>query len=194
MIALEQPAARTGPWVPAVLASLAAVVVLLARPWLVRGAASPTAVLVLAFVAIGVAGARLALPAGAAGSRPQPLPTAAVVAAVGVAAFAIGRLVGGGEAPVPAVAGYLALNTLAAVSEEALFRRLLYGLLLPHGAFVAVVGSAAAFAVVHVTVWGVWVLPLDLAAGLVLSWQRWASGRWSVPAVTHAVANAVVLL
>lgn len=49
------------------------------------------------------------------------------------------------------------------------------------------------FAVVHVTVYGAWVLPLDLAAGLVLSWQRWATGSWGVPAVTHVVANLLVV-
>ena len=40
-----------------------------------------------------------------------------------------------------------------------------------------------------------WVaLPVDLGAGLVLSWQRWACGRWEVPAATHALANLLVVL
>jgi hypothetical protein len=30
---------------------------------------------------------------------------------------------------------------------------------------------------------------VDLGAGLLLSWQRWASGTWTVPAATHAAAN-----
>jgi hypothetical protein len=30
-------------------------------------------------------------------------------------------------------------------------------------------------------------------AGLLLSWQRFASGRWTVPAVTHAVANLLAV-
>jgi hypothetical protein len=38
------------------------------------------------------------------------------------------------------------------------------------------------------------VLPIDLAAGLVLSWQRWASGSWRVPAVTHVLANVLVVI
>ena len=88
----------------------------------------------------------------------------------------------------------LVLNTLAALSEEAFFRRLVYGALLPGGAAAAVVGSAVAFAAVHVTVYGPWVLALDLAAGLVLGWQRWASGSWRVPALTHVVANLLVVL
>jgi hypothetical protein len=35
------------------------------------------------------------------------------------------------------------------------------------------------------------VLPVDLGAGLLLGWQRWATGTWTVPAVTHAAANAL---
>jgi membrane protease YdiL (CAAX protease family) len=50
------------------------------------------------------------------------------------------------------------------------------------------------FAAVHVTVWGWAVLPLDLAAGLVLGWQRWASGGWSVPAATHVAANVLAVV
>jgi membrane protease YdiL (CAAX protease family) len=45
-----------------------------------------------------------------------------------------------------------------------------------------------------VTVYGWWVLPIDIAAGLVLAWQRWATGSWKVPAVTHVLANLLVVL
>ena len=88
----------------------------------------------------------------------------------------------------------MALSTLAAVAEEAFFRRLLYAALAPGGAVLAVGGTALLFAVVHVTVYGMWVLPIDVAAGLVLSWQRWASGTWRVPAATHVIANLLVVL
>jgi hypothetical protein len=46
-----------------------------------------------------------------------------------------------------------------------------------------------------VPLYGVAALPVDLGAGLLLSWQRWAAGTWTVPAATHAAANllAVVL-
>ena len=203
MIALEAvPPARRSPVALAVAVVVAGCAALLARPWLVRAAADPTAALVVVFVAIGLAGALLpvapAAPARRGGGdgawEPAGWRSAAAVLAVGGGAFLLGRLLGGGVSVVPPLASYVALNTLAAVSEEALFRRLLYGVLQPHGAAVAVVGSAAAFAVVHVTVWGMWALPLDVAAGLVLSWQRWASGRWSVPAVTHAAANLLAVL
>ena len=199
MIAVE---ARRAPWRAPAVAVAAGGAVLLARPWLVRPAADPSAALVVAFVVVGILGAAVRVPVVAAdgpepsgAATPRPSRAAAVaVAGAGVAAFVAGRLIGGGVAAVPALPAYLVLNTLAAVTEEALFRRLLYGLLLPLGAAAAVVGSAAAFAAVHVTVWGAWALPVDLAAGLLLSWQRWASGRWSVPAVTHAAANAVAVL
>lgn len=172
---------------------------LLARPMLVRDVERPTLVLVAVFVTIGIVGAWWPLDraAGAWNDRADAPAGAAVttwVALAGMGAFVVGRLVAGGTAAAPALAGYVALNTLAAVAEEALFRRLVYGSLSSFGPAVAVVGSAVAFAAVHVTVWGAWVLPLDLAAGLVLSWQRWASGQWSVPAATHAFANLVAVL
>jgi len=116
------------------------------------------------------------------------------VLGVGIAAFLLGRLVGGGHAPQPLALRVVALGTLAAIAEEVFFRHFVYDALLPSGAAAAVVGSALLFALVHVTVYGWWVLPIDVAAGLVLSWQRWATGSWKVPAVTHVLANLLVVL
>ena len=176
---------------PAFVAGGAGAALLLVRPWLVRAVDQPRPVLVAVFATIGVVGAWW--PVARHGTPAAPA-RAVAVGVFGCGAFAMGRLVAGGQPAVPALLGYVALNTLAAVAEEALFRRLVYDALAARGAAIAVAGSAAAFAVVHVTVWGLWVLPLDLAAGLVLSWQRWASGRWSVPAATHAFANLVAVL
>ena len=81
----------------------------------------------------------------------------------------------------------------AAVAEEALFRRVLYERLLRFGVVAAVVGSAGVFALVHLPAYGVAAMPVDLGAALLLSWQRYASGRWTVPAVTHAVANLLAV-
>jgi membrane protease YdiL (CAAX protease family) len=80
------------------------------------------------------------------------------------------------------------------VAEEALFRRVAYGRLERFGALVAIVGSASLFALVHLPAYGVAALPVDLGAGLLLSWQRWASESWTVPAATHAAANLVAVL
>jgi hypothetical protein len=33
-----------------------------------------------------------------------------------------------------------------------------------------------------------------VAAGLSLGWQRWATGSWRVPALTHVLANLFVVL
>jgi membrane protease YdiL (CAAX protease family) len=123
-----------------------------------------------------------------------PTTSMLAVLVVGVAAFTVGRLAGGGHAPQPMALRVVALVSLAAVAEEAFFRRLVYDVLRANGPAVAVVGSAVLFAVVHVGVYGFWVLPIDLAAGLVLSWQRWATGSWAIPAATHVLANLLVVL
>jgi membrane protease YdiL (CAAX protease family) len=182
-------------WAPAV----AGVVALLARPWfLPAGVAVEWRVAF--FVALGATGlawrpnrSAYLRPSRTARSGTRKQTVAVLV--VGAVAFVLGRVVV--EVPVRSSGMALAvgLNALAAVAEEAFFRRYLYGLVeAGHGPAVAVAVTAGAFALVHVTVWGWWVLPLDLAAGLVLSWQRAATGRWSVPAATHVLANTLALL
>jgi membrane protease YdiL (CAAX protease family) len=122
-------------------------------------------------------------------------PTTAVLGplAVGVAAFLLVRALGSGLR-LPAGPRYATAIVLAPVAEELFFRRFVYGVLRPGGVALAIGGSAVLFAVAHVTVYGWWVLPLDLAAGLILGWQRWASGTWVVPAATHVVANLLIVL
>jgi membrane protease YdiL (CAAX protease family) len=112
---------------------------------------------------------------------------------IGVAGFAIARLYL--VAPFGSFRPWLALGSVvAAVAEEAVFRRLVYGWALRWGVPVAVVVSAVLFAAIHVPIYGAGVFWIDLGAGLVLSWQRWASGSWAVPAVTHSAANLLQLL
>ena len=123
----------------------------------------------------------------------QPVVTAGVVTALGVGAFAVGRMVGWPDMAAVSTR-FVLLNCLAAVAEEAFFRRFVFGVLSEHGQIVAVLGSAVLFAVVHVTVYGLWAMPIDLAAGLLLGWQRWATGSWRVPAVTHVAANLLMVL
>jgi hypothetical protein len=98
--------------------------------------------------------------------------------------------------PLPARGGMLVAVTgvVAAVAEEVFFRRLVYGWLQRWGATVAVGVAALLFALVHVPVYGWAVLPVDLAAGIVFGWQRWASGTWTAPAAAHAVANLLALV
>jgi Type II CAAX prenyl endopeptidase Rce1-like len=166
---------------------------LAARPLLGHVMANPDAALVAGFVVLLVVGAALPLPepADRLAGGPALLPLA-----LGVGAFALARVMGGGHGPAGSLPRLLVLNGLAAVAEEAFFRRLAYGVLLARSgrAGVALAGSAVLFALVHVTGYGFWVLPLDLAAGLLLGWQRQVTGGWAVPAATHILANALVLM
>jgi membrane protease YdiL (CAAX protease family) len=116
-----------------------------------------------------------------------------IVLGIGLLGVLGATVVGGpvGDRRVGVVAAGVAL--LAAVAEEALFRRLLYDRLLRFGVVVAVIGSAVLFAVVHLPAYGLVAMPVDLGAALLLSWQRYASGRWTVPAVTHVVANLLAV-
>ncbi len=173
----------------AVLAAAVGCGLLTARPLLV-GIGRPGPVLGTLFAALLAVG--VLWPAG---SEDAPRQRALPVLALGIGAFAVGRVLTAGSPAVPAATPFvIAINSLAAVAEEAFFRRLVYGALLAGGPTAALLGSSVLFAAVHVTVYGAWVLPLDLAAGLVLGWQRQATGSWAVPAVTHVVANLLVVL
>jgi membrane protease YdiL (CAAX protease family) len=165
-------------------------VVLSARPALLN-LGHPALVITALFVALLAFALTAPAPRGAAAPR-----TVAIALAVGLLAFAVGRLVGGGQAPVALTVRLVALNSLAAVAEEAFFRRVVYGVLAANGAgaALAIGGAAVLFALVHVTIYGAWVVPIDLAAGLVFGWQRWATGSWHVPAATHVVANVLVVV
>jgi membrane protease YdiL (CAAX protease family) len=172
---------------PAVCAMAGALAVFVARPLLPGGTGGVLAL----FGVLLLLGATWPLD----GETCPSADVALFALAAGLGAFGVGKiLAGGGGASVPSNAGYLAAITFAALAEEIFFRRFVYAVLRPGGAALAVIGSSVLFAVAHVTVYGWWVLPLDLAAGLILSWQRWASGTWTVPAITHVAANLLVVL
>jgi membrane protease YdiL (CAAX protease family) len=162
---------------------------LVLRPWLFMTPGRELPIVVL-MVALGVAGAMWPVPAADVASRRRQL----AVLAFGCAAFLAGRVIGGGEPPFRFATHVAVLNVLAAVAEEAFFRRFVYGALAHRGAAIAIAGSALSFAIVHLTVYGGWAMPLDITAGLLLSWQRWAAGDWRVPAATHVFANLLVVL
>lgn len=171
---------------PTLLLVVVASILLVARLWLPALGRSGRLV-GLAAILLAILVASLLVPVAADRPRLHPAITlASGLAAVGVA-FALGRPV---AAPYVMVA--LPLSLLAAVAEEALFRRAAYGALERYGALVAIGATAIAFALVHVPLYGVAAFPVDLGAGLLLSWQRWASGTWTVPAATHAAANLLI--
>jgi membrane protease YdiL (CAAX protease family) len=146
---------------------------------------------VVAEIYLGLALVSLAVPLGA---RERPRLTTARVIAIGVLAFTAATFLVRPQFPLPRGAEVLALNTLAAFSEEAFFRRLVYGVLERWGASLAIAGSALLFALIHVPLYGTAAVWVDLGAGLVLSWQRWASGTWTASGATHAAANLLAVL
>jgi len=167
--------------------------VLLARPAIASGVGWSAPVVAALFTVI----LALGLAAPVTGDR-TPLtkspPKILVVFASGALVFLLGRLLAAGHPPEAATGVLVLLNTLAAVSEEALFRRVAFDALLPAGPVAAVTGSAVLFGLAHVTVYGWWAFPLDVAAGILLGWQRWASNTWTVPAATHALADLLVVI
>jgi len=112
-----------------------------------------------------------------------------IVLGIGLAGVVAAALAAGRPVAFPSTAWAIPLALLAAVAEEALLRRVLYARLQPAGTTVAIGVTAVLFALLHVPLYGWAAFPVDLGAGLLLSWQRWASGTWTVPAGTHAAAN-----
>ena len=163
-------------------------VVLFARPFV--GAAPDARVLLFATAYVVLAAASLAMPV----ANERPRVAYSFVLATGVASIVFASTVAGPSVPTPHASLALPLSLLAAVAEEALFRRVAYARLARFGALVAVAGSAILFGMVHLPAYGVAALPVDLGAGVLFGWQRWASGTWLVPAGTHAFANAVAIM
>jgi membrane protease YdiL (CAAX protease family) len=126
-------------------------------------------------------------------TAPRHLPAIVVLGFGGVALLAA-RAATGPAIPIRTGLIAVAFGIVAAIGEEAFFRRYIYGTLERRGIVLAVMVSAALFALVHVPLYGMAALPIDLAAGLLFSWQRWASGRWTVPAATHAAANVLAAI
>jgi membrane protease YdiL (CAAX protease family) len=151
----------------------------------------PSAPVLFAAIYALVGVASLAAPIGPQDDRRL---SPAVALALGVGAMAAATSFSGPVIPVRLGPEALALNSLAAVSEEAFFRRFLYGRLARFGAAAAVAATALLFALVHLPAYGPAAFWVDLGAGLLLSWQRWASGTWTVPAATHVAANLLVVL
>ncbi len=190
---------RTVVTVPDTPVAVVLIAVALAALWLrptLIGFADPPLVLAVVFGAVLAVG--LVVPVPRLKSSPviasaQSRLVSLSVCAVGLLAVGAAQLLVGHARTVPLAGRYVLLDVVAAVAEEAFFRRLVYGFLRPYGAAIAIVGSTASFALVHLTTYGAWVLPLDLAVGALFAWQREATGRWTVPAITHVVANLLVV-
>ena len=162
--------------------------VLVLRPLAAAPSGTRVSLFAVSYLTIGLAS--IAVPAERDRARLAP----GFVLLMGFAAVALSASVAGMPVPLPWSAAALPLSMLAAVAEEALFRRLAYARLERFGAVVAVAGSALLFGLVHVPAYGLAALPVDVGAGLLFGWQRWASGTWTVPATTHAAANLLAVI
>jgi membrane protease YdiL (CAAX protease family) len=118
----------------------------------------------------------------------------AVALAIGLVAVAAASIAGGRPVPLPLGPWAIPLVVLGAVAEEALFRRAAFGALEPAGPWVAIGITSVAFAAIHLPLYGVAAFPVDLGAGLLFGWQRWASGTWTTSAGTHAAANLLIVM
>lgn len=196
MTALAPEAGRTRPDSAACIRAgsvATGVIILLARPAIASsvGWSAPVVAGVFATIlALGLAPPTERLERISRGS----ITWEARVFTAGAVVFLVGRLISTGHSPMPATGLFVALNTLAAIAEEALFRRVFFDMLFPAGPIAAIGGSALLFGLAHVTVYGLWAFPIDVAAGVIFGWQRWASGSWLVPAATHAVADFLVVI
>jgi membrane protease YdiL (CAAX protease family) len=147
-----------------------------------------------ALVAVYLAMASLAVVSTSEVTVPRLLPPVAVVAIGFVAIWLAGRAGGTALPPAGVTTTAVTLNLLAAVGEEAFFRKFLYDRSTRWGPAVAIAITALVFSAVHVPAYGVAAFPVDLGAGILLGWQRWASGTWLAPAATHAFANLWVMV
>ena len=172
-----------------VLVLAGSVALLLSRPAMSTTRLAPL-VLIALYATIGGASAAVDVTSGERSAALAP----ATVLMLGLVGLGTVAWMSGAPVPIPWSPWAPVLGVSAAMAEEALFRRLAYGRLLRFGVPVAIVGSAVAFALLHVPLYGVAVLPIDLGAGLLLTWQRWASGTWTVPAATHAAANLLAVI
>ena len=168
---------------------LAGAGLLLLRLWILETSDATRIGLLLAVFA-AILGASLLVPVARDVARLNPV----AVLAVGLIGVGLAAAVAGRPAAAPLGAAALPLSLFAAVAEEALFRRAAYGWLDRYGAALAIAGSALLFAAIHVPLYGAAAFPVDLGAGLLLSWQRWTSGTWTVPAATHAAANLLAVI
>jgi membrane protease YdiL (CAAX protease family) len=106
------------------------------------------------------------------------------------AGFAAAPLIPGLGRPAASFVPWAAITILVAGTEEALLRGSLFAMVDRAGGIVAaLVVTTAAFALMHVPLYGWHVVPLDLAVGVVLGGLRLATRSVSAPAAAHAVAD-----
>ena len=145
----------------------------------------------------GVFAASLLAVAIAAGWRPgRPRLVAIALGAAGGGVLIGSWLVAGGSpgveiAPINAgIALWTPLVAVVAVAEEVAMRGALFDAIRSWcGDGGALVATTLLFAVLHVPLYGIGSLPLDLAAGMLLGGLRIVSGGVLAPALAHVIAD-----
>jgi membrane protease YdiL (CAAX protease family) len=89
-----------------------------------------------------------------------------------------------------AIALWTPIVTITAVAEEVALRGVLFDAVRERGGDGwALLATSALFALMHLPLYGVGALPLDLAVGLMLGGLRIVSGGVLAPAVAHVIAD-----
>lgn len=92
--------------------------------------------------------------------------------------------------PTDGFATWALVVSVVAVAEEVFLRGTLYDAVRARsGENAAIAVGAVAFALLHVPLYGWYVVPLDLAVGVLLGEQRRVTGTPAAPAITHVGAD-----
>ena len=140
-------------------------------------------------------GALLAVALGGGWRPASARPSSIVIGVAGGAVLVLLAVVTRAD-PAPALAPavdfgpWAAVTVLVASAEEAVVRGALFDALdRSLGVTGAVLLTSAAFALMHVPLYGWHVVPLDLGVGLWLAGLRLASGGMAAPAMAHVIAD-----
>jgi membrane protease YdiL (CAAX protease family) len=137
----------------------------------------------------------LALVGGSRVALPRPI---AVVVGLAGAVLLVGLAIGASQlagqplqlVPKTQFAPWALITILVASAEELVLRGALFDALRDAaGVTIAVIVTSAAFALMHVPLYGWHVVPLDLGVGVFLAGLRLTSGSVAAPAMAHIVAD-----
>jgi membrane protease YdiL (CAAX protease family) len=185
-------------WVVPALLLAGLGVVVAARAWAIRAGLDPLAIgavfglALWALVLRGSAPWRIPSMRSVIGSLAIGAAFGLVLVALGAAGAAIGglALVPGLGRPAAPFVPWVAITVVVASAEEALLRGRLFDAVQHAGGVVAaVIVTTAAFALMHVPLYGWHVVPLDLAVGVALGGLRLATRNVVAPTAAHAVAD-----
>jgi membrane protease YdiL (CAAX protease family) len=139
-------------------------------------------------------GGLLAIMATAAGTKIDTTKKSVFIGIAGGAVLCLPALLAGnrGAALLPPHQFFIwaAVVAFVAVCEEWFLRGTLYSALEPTGGkAAAIVVPAICFALLHLPLYGVSSLPLNLAVGIYLGVLRLYTGTWAAPAAAHVTAD-----